>query len=140
MTVHGRRLVRPDTAFSLTRSKTKRPRVEDGRHLKFLRSLPCCICGTHKAVEAAHVRMGSLAHGKPTTGMQEKPGDRWAVPLCRGHHLDFPDAQHKIGEAAFWKKHGIDPFLLALSLWGATGNEEACETILAETRKSVMRT
>lgn len=134
MNTTGRRFVRPDTAFSLSRSKTRRPRIEDGRHLKFVRQLPCCICGTHKQVEAAHVRMVSLAHGKPAAGMQEKPDDRWAVPLCRAHHQDLPDAQHKIGEPVFWKKHGIDPFLLALNLWGATENEEAAETILRETR------
>jgi hypothetical protein len=132
---HGQRIVRPDSAFSLTRSKTRRPRIQERRHLDFIRSLSCCICGTHKQVEAAHVRMKSLAHGKPETGMQAKPDDRWSVPLCRDHHQDLPDAQHKIGEAAFWKKHGVDPFLLSLSLWGATGNEEAAEEILRQTRR-----
>jgi hypothetical protein len=131
----SQRIVRPDTAFSLTRSKTKRPRAEDGRHLKFLRSLPCCVCGTHKAIEAAHIRMGSLPHGKPTSGTSEKPSDRWAVPLCADHHQLLPDAQHHIGEEAFWKKHNIDPFVLALSLWGETGHEEAALTILSELRK-----
>lgn len=132
MNTVGRRFVRPDTAFSLTRSKTKRPRIEDGKHLKFIRELPCCICGTRKNVEAAHVRLASLAYGKPETGMGTKPHDRWTTSLCADHHRE----QHSMGEAVFWKRYGIDPCLLAVKLWSATGQEEEAETILAETTRT----
>jgi len=126
------RIAIPDTAFRLSHGK-KRPRVEDGRHLKAIRQLPCCICGTYQAIEAAHIRMASRAHGKDSPGSGEKPSDRWAIPLCAGHHRLLPDAQHNIGEEAFWSKHRTDPFLLALCLFGAGDNVGVMETIVRET-------
>jgi hypothetical protein len=38
--------------------------------------------------------------------MAEKPHDKWAVPMCREHHL----AQHSMNEMEFWQIHGMDPF------------------------------
>lgn len=120
------RIVRPATAFSLS-SGRKRPRQEKKDHLKFIRKLPCCICGTHKNVEAAHIRMGSQQFGKRETGMQEKPDDSWTIPLCAWHHR----LQHEFGEETFWKMHKINPFILALALWRASGDEAAGELIVA---------
>lgn len=92
--------------------RQKEPRVKDERHLNFIRSLPCCICGGIDT-EAAHIRIGSIGHGKRPTGMQEKSSDKWALPLCNRHHRE----QHDEGdELRFWKTYGIDPFMLALSL------------------------
>jgi hypothetical protein len=56
--------------------------------------------------------MASLENGKLHTGMSEKSSDKWAVPLCNRHHRE----QHTMNEMAFWKKHGIDPFMLAITL------------------------
>lgn len=123
------RMLIPSTAFSLGRGK-KRPRKESVDHLKWIRTLPCIICGTHKEVEAAHIRMGSLIHGKNSTGAGEKPSDCWSLPICAEHHRTRPDAQHVIGEEQFWARHKINPFILALSLWQATGDDGAAETIL----------
>ena len=109
--------------------KRKRPRIEDGKHLAFIRTLPCCVCGTRN-VEAAHIRMGSLAHGKRDTGIGQKADDRWVLPLCRQHH----DEQHRGSESAFWNTHGIDPFVLALTLWSCTGDEEAAEMAIKHAR------
>jgi len=54
-----------------------------------------------------------LVHGKEWTGMQEKPSDRWSLPLCNTHHRE----QHAFGnELKWWASKGIDPFLLAISL------------------------
>lgn len=91
--------------------RQRQPRERDDKHLRFIRSLPCCICGRYD-VEAAHIRTASLAHGKNHTGMGEKPSDKWTVPLCVGHHRE----QHTMNEMTFWKLHGIDPFMLALTL------------------------
>lgn len=126
------RFVRPDTAFTGGPKKTRRTRDLQRGHLKFIRSLPCCVCGSRKQVEAAHVRMPSAEHGKPETGKGARPDDQWTVPLCRGHHQDLPDAQHRMGEAAFWGRHGTNPVVLALSLWCATGDEERAEAIIKE--------
>jgi hypothetical protein len=44
--------------------------------------------------------------------MQEKASDCWVTPLCREHHAE----QHSMNEMGFWKRYGINPFVLALSL------------------------
>lgn len=131
----GYRIVRPDTAFAAAPAAgRRRPREMHTKHLAFIRSLPCCVCGAHKQVESAHVRMASAIHGKRASGMGEKPDDTWVVPLCAHHHRTAPDAQHAVGEVAFWSAHGIDPLALALALWCATGDEQRAESIISETR------
>lgn len=91
--------------------RQREPRQRDNRHLELIRSLPCCICGGIDT-EAAHIRTASLAHEKRETGRSEKPSDKWTVPLCNRHHAE----QHSMNEMAFWKKYGIDPFMLAIRL------------------------
>ena len=96
--------------------RQRQPRERDEKYLDYIRSLPCCICGDDTTVEAAHVRTGALEHGKPYTGKSEKPSDKWAVPLCGRHHRE----QHSMNEMDFWKCHGINPFILAMTLRGPT--------------------
>jgi hypothetical protein len=92
--------------------RQRQPRKKDARHLDFIRSLPCCVCGGIDT-EAAHLRVGSIEHGKRNTGMAEKPNDAWCLPLCNRHHRE----QHAAGnELKFWDKYSIDPFLLAIML------------------------
>jgi len=92
-------------------------RVEDKPFLAFLRRQRCCVCGAPPPVQAAHVRMPSSLYGKRAVGKGERPSDFWAVPLCGACHLDGPEAQHKIGEARFWRAHDLDPFALAKRLY-----------------------
>ena len=106
-------------------SKQRRPRVENGSHLDFIRSLPCLCCGAY-GVDAAHVSMAAPHLGKRARGLGEKASDSWTVPLCRPHH----DEQHKMNEAEFWLRRGIDPLLIALALWHATGDHEIGESIV----------
>jgi hypothetical protein len=92
--------------------RQREPRKRDEKHLRFIRSLPCCICGAIDT-EAAHLRIGSINHGKRETGGGERPSDIWCLPLCNQHHRE----QHDTGsELKFWAKYNIDPFLLAISL------------------------
>lgn len=91
--------------------RQKEPRIKDEKHLNYIRSLNCCICGAPN-VDAAHIRTASLEHGKRGLGMQEKASDAWVTPLCREHHTE----QHSMNELGFWKRYGINPFVLALSL------------------------
>lgn len=121
-----------DTAFSVARQK-KSPRVENGQHLKAIRELPCCVCGTRKEIEAAHIRMANRRLGKLEAGIGAKPDDAWVTPLCAAHHRLLPNSQHNVGEANFWAAHGVDPFLLALALWRASGRTGEMEMIVAET-------
>lgn len=110
--------------------RQRRPRIKDERHLRFIRTLPCCVCRSRYQVEAAHLRQSSSEHDKIEAGVGAKPDDRWTTPLCSGHHRTLPDAQHAIGEEAFWEKHGIDPFKLCIALHEISGDQEAAETIL----------
>ena len=69
--VAATRILRPETAFSLSPSKGKRrPREHDDKHLAFIRTLPCVITGK-RPVEAAHVRYADLAYGKRETAQAE---------------------------------------------------------------------
>jgi hypothetical protein len=93
--------------------RQRQPRIRDEKHLQFIRSLPCCICGDNTSTEAAHLRAGSINHNKRSAGMAEKPSDSWCVPLCGKHHRE----QHAFGnELEWWKCHGINPFTLAITL------------------------
>jgi hypothetical protein len=69
-------------------------------HLRWVRSLPCCVPGCHVAigVHAHHVRSASVAG----TGM--KPSDRWAVPLCSEHHSEG----HLMGWMTFEAHYKLD--------------------------------
>lgn len=56
--------------------------------------------------------------------MQEKPDDKWTVPLCAYHHRTGILAQHKMGERDFWTLRGLDPFAIALDLWSKSGGAD----------------
>lgn len=109
---------RPATAFERPMFKT--PRVEDAKHLAFIRTLPCVITGT-SPVEACHIRYADRQHGKRETGGAEKPSDCWVVPMCPQKHRE----QHSMNERAFWDRYGIDPLEVARQLFAATGDNEA---------------
>ena len=95
----------------------RQPRERDETFLAFVRRQPCCIPGCAGKAEAAHIRMGDLARGKRSTGIGEKPSDRYCVPLCAYHHREGPQSQHAGSEAAFWSRHCINPFDLAAALY-----------------------
>ena len=114
----------------------KHPRQKSPAHLAFIRQLPCVVCGDNTSVEAAHIRMGRRWCAKRATGMSEKPDDSWAVPLCGKHHR----VQHDVGEHYFWHMWHvghpslIDPVILCLALWRASGDIEAGEQIIREAK------
>jgi len=126
------RLAPPPTAFRM--GNRKRPRQKAGSHLDFIRSLPCVICGRDDDTHAAHIRAASQKYGKRETGKSEKPDDAWSVPVCGDDHVFGPDAQHNSNELDWWKRHGIDPFVLALALWRASGDDEAGALIVSMAR------
>lgn len=132
MAYRAYRIARPDTAFSLSPAKGKRrPRVHADDYLRWIRTLPCVLTGT-RGVEAAHIRTAAPEHGKRSVGAGEKPDDRWALPLAPGKHRE----QHTMNEMDFWLRHAIDPFRLALALWGAQFDDEAAEEILTRARQT----
>jgi hypothetical protein len=101
----------------------KEPRVKNERHLRFIRGLPCCVCHDPTSTEAAHVRF--TCDEKRNPGMQQKPDDKWALPLCGRHHRD----QHAMNEKVFWLTVGIDPIKLCEALFSVSGNHEEGERI-----------
>lgn len=106
--------------------RIKHPRIKDDAHLDFIRSLPCVSCGDNTATEAAHLRSGNLRYGKASTGMQEKPSDRWTLPLCSRDHR----RQHQGNELEFWANAGINPFVLAMSLYACSGDHDVALEVL----------
>lgn len=104
------------------------PRIENAKHLAFIRRLPCVICGDNTSTEAAHIRLGHIPSWKRQCGKSEKPDDVWTLPLCGRCHRE----QHEGNEARFWKEKEIDPIFVALALWRVTGDVESGEAIIRE--------
>jgi hypothetical protein len=102
----------------------QQPRKSDGdvdrEYLALVRLCPCLKCGMEPS-EAAHVRFASAAFGK-ASGMQKRPPDKFAVPLCAGCHRLAKDAQHQGSERAFWEQIDINPLAVASLLWDARGD------------------
>jgi hypothetical protein len=106
----------------------KQPRQHNDAHLEFVRQLPCVVCADDTATEAAHLRAGNLYYGKKPSGLQIKPSDKWVLPLCGKCHR----AQHSGNEAIWWARKAIDPWVLSLSLYGATGDYEMAVEIIRQ--------
>lgn len=86
---------------------------KQGAYLDFVRRLPCCVTGS-RDVEAAHLSFAATEYGHYGRGKQSKASDRWALPLSREQHR----LQHSMNEAMFWNSKGVDPHVLALTLYG----------------------
>lgn len=101
----------------------RQPRQRNREHLALVSELPCAVPGCRRApVHVAHLRFASAIDGAPLVGKAMKPDDWRVLPLCPAHHMDGPDAQHRMNEAAFWASHGINPYALARALWNLSGN------------------
>ncbi|TXH85502.1 MAG: hypothetical protein E6Q77_00310 [Rhizobium sp.] len=109
----------------MTQLRQRAPRQRDQKHIDYVNKLPCCVCGSTRNVEAAHLKMRLPEIGKESPGLQQKADDRWVTPLCHYHHQSGIQAQHKVGEKRFWFEiHGRNPFEIASRLWVESGGEE----------------
>lgn len=114
---------RTQAAAKLSRKperRERRSRERDPGFLAYLRRLPC-VAGMMEAgcigpIEAAHIRFSDAHLGRTNPGMQAKPADRWATPLCHQHHQHD---QHAGSERAFWERLGIEPGALSIALFEA---------------------
>ena len=61
--------------------------------------LPCSVCRTTRAVEAAHTG---------PHGLSQKSSDRSAIPLCARHHRIGDDSYHKLGPRKFSEVHSLN--------------------------------
>lgn len=112
----------------MARGVKKAAADQDADYLAMVRDCPCLHCGMEPS-EAAHVRFASAAFGK-ASGLQKKPEDRWALPLCAEHHRLGRDAQHNRGEQEFWAALGIHPLLTAEKLWAQRGDQVAMRAVV----------
>lgn len=98
--------IRPDPT-----PKTKA--VKSASYLAFIRTLPCCVTG-RRDVEAAHLSFPATKYGHYGRAKSSKTHDRWALPLSSDAHR----VQHSGNEEQFWLAVGINPHVLALTLFG----------------------
>jgi len=73
--------------------------VRNPGYLRWIRTLPCSVCGTRRAVEAAHTG---------PHGLSQKSSDLSAIPLCGRHHRTGDDSYHKLGPRKFAEVHRLD--------------------------------
>jgi hypothetical protein len=89
-------------------SRTRR--IRDMRHLEFVTTQPCRVCGRHPC-EAHHLRFAQ------PRALGRRVSDEFTVPLCRIHH----DEIHRRGdEVAWWASINLDPLPTAHRLWQHT--------------------
>lgn len=91
----------------------KRKPAKSKDYLSFLHKLPSCV-GPSYPVEAAHVSFAAPQYGHYGRSKGTKAPDRWALPL----HPDEHRRQHQGNEREYWASVGINPHILALTLWG----------------------
>jgi len=121
----------PEGGFHTNLKPFRTPREVKQSHINFIKKLPCpcCLSSVERlerfGCDPAHLRTASRMHGKEDGGWG-RPSDRWCLPLCRMHH----DQQHGMSEIKFWAIYRIDPHLLALVLWGLTGDEHAANEVI----------
>jgi hypothetical protein len=88
--------------------KSRRHRSKE--HLRFVAKQACVVCG-RKHSDPHH-----LSFMQPRA-LGRKVSDEYVVPLCRIHHR----AVHRVSdEQVWWTQQGIDPVVVARSLWTST--------------------
>ena len=73
--------------------------IRNPGYLQWIRSLPCSVCRTRRAVEAAHTG---------PHGLSQKSSDLCAIPLCERHHRTGNDSYHKLGPRRFAEVHQLN--------------------------------
>ena len=83
------------------------PQREWPRHHAWIRRLACVVpqCLAMR-VECCHLRLGTDG------GTSIKPSSWWTYPGCSIHHAE----SHRIGEASFQAKYGLDIRAICLAL------------------------
>jgi hypothetical protein len=101
----------PEPAASCAASTLKKTRRRrDKRHLEYVASKPCLVCGRSPS-DAHHLRFTE------PRALGRKVSDEFTVPLCRIHHREVHD---RGDERAWWDALNIDPRPVAQELWTET--------------------
>ena len=99
------------TKFALA----KTPPTRSPKHLAFVRTFPCCVCGTDDTIQAHH-----LTHVKGNGGMSLKNDDKYTVSLCSLDH----NLLHWMGERSYWAERKLEPKIYAALLWDSFQKSE----------------
>jgi hypothetical protein len=73
--------------------------LRNPRYLAFIRTQPCCVCGSTRGIEASHTG---------PHGLGQKSPDSSAIPLCAKHHRTGADSYHRLGPRKFSDEHDLD--------------------------------
>jgi hypothetical protein len=73
--------------------------IRNPEYLRWIRTLPCSVCRTSRAVEAAHTG---------PHGLSQKSSDLSAIPLCATHHRTGDYSYHKLGPRRFAEVHQLN--------------------------------
>jgi len=87
----------------------RRGPVRDWAYRAWIRTFPCCACGSTRYIEAAHTGEDG--------GTSQKASDYSCVPLCAWCHRAGPESYHQIGKRAFERLHGISFQTLSARLY-----------------------
>lgn len=103
------------------------------KHLQFIDTLGCCICGrpsTHHhllRVDRKYIPVDCedfLIPKRRERGMGKKSDDRFCIPLCHYHHTEL---HHNGNERKYLESFGIkNSEELALYLWEYSGDYQKC--------------
>lgn len=120
----------------ITPSKRSAP-VKRRDYLAFIHDLPCVVTGL-SPVEAAHLSKAEPLYGHLGRAKGRKASDRWVIPLCSSEHR----RQHDMNELAYWREVGVNPYLIALvlfGLWSDMGDDALpyAERALASLRRTI---
>jgi hypothetical protein len=109
--VENQATTEPEPAASCAAPSLKKTRRRrDKRHLEYVASKPCLVCGRSPS-DAHHLRFTE------PRALGRKVSDEFTVPLCRIHHREVHD---RGDERAWWDALKIDPRPIAQGLWTET--------------------
>lgn len=80
------------------RSRTNKKRPRNLPYMRWIKTLPCAVCG----------RTGSEAAHTGPRGLGQKAPDEQCIPLCPDHHRHRRDALDVAGPRRFQELHEID--------------------------------
>lgn len=122
---HGQLLKRP---LGLHAPAPRRGERDDD-YVAMVRQCPCICCGLDPCGEAAHIRQSSGAHGKRST-LGKTPSDQWILPLDGRCHREDNDALHRVGEAVFFERLGLNAPLICERLDAKRGDVPAMRAVI----------
>lgn len=104
------------------------------KHLKFIDSLPCIVCGRNESTHHHLLRVSNkyltakegeeafLIPKVKSKGMGTKSDDRFCLPVCPKHHAE---AHARGNDKAYFQERGIEePEQLALAFFKMSGHYE----------------